>query len=96
MLNGQNTALISGTAYVLTLLAGVVITAQPANAQDCKWYGTTSMKQQQINEKKKCGFSGDKWHSDFGKHLAWCGSVSADEWKAAAKDRKGMLKSCKK
>lgn len=82
---------------LLATLAVAVIGAGPAAAQsNCQWYGSTSLKQQQQNEKLKCGFTGPEWNTDLARHLAWCGSVPPDVWKASAQKRDQMLAECMK
>ncbi len=79
------------------ILAGVTLTAHDANAQSsCKWYGATALKQQQTNEKLKCNLEGPAWHSDFGAHMAWCATVSPDQWKKSAQERDKQLSACAK
>ena len=68
-----------------------------ANAQaNCDWYGRTAVRQQQINEEKKCGFQGDAWHKDLGAHVKWCASVAPDVWKLQAQGRNSQLEACEK
>jgi hypothetical protein len=72
-----------------------VLAPATANAQaNCDWYGTTAIKQQQENEKLKCGLSGAAWSSDLKAHLTWCGSVAPEVWKAAAQERDQLLAAC--
>lgn len=87
------------------IMAGLVAAAMaagafgtsPASAQaDCNWYARQALKQQQTNERGKCGLSGDAWSSSFDHHLAWCGSVSPDDWKSAVRQREQELSSCGK
>lgn len=66
-----------------------------ASAQaNCDWYAATAIKQQQKNEKGKCGFSGSGWSSNLRSHVSWCNSVSPDQWKQAAQQREQQLASC--
>ena len=79
------------------IVAGGLVLAYTANAKaqsNCQWYGGTALKQQQQNEKSRCGFNGADWHSDLGRHLAWCGSVPPQVWKEAAQRRDQMLAQC--
>lgn len=84
------------------LVIGAALAAQlacltGAQAQTtCQWYAATALKQQQENERLKCNFTGDSWHADVGRHLAWCKRVSPDEWKAAAQERDRLLAKCAK
>lgn len=86
-------------AAVLTaavLGAGMFASASAHAQANCQWYATTALKQQQENEKLKCGFKGDAWSSNLKGHLDWCGSVAPDVWKAAAQKRDQDLQSCAK
>jgi hypothetical protein len=87
-----------GAAFLMSgLMSGLlaVVFAPAANAQaNCDWYGTTAIKQQQENEKFKCGFAGAAWSSDLKAHLTWCGNVAPDVWKAAAQQRDQELAAC--
>lgn len=80
---------------LMAALGALTLVAVPASAQsNCQWYGATALKQQQQNEKQKCGFSGPEWNSDLGRHLAWCGSVPPDVWKTSAQKRDQQLAEC--
>ena len=69
--------------------------AAPAHAQaNCDWYAKTALKQQQDNERMKCGLKGEAWSSDLKAHNAWCASVSPDAWKEQAKKRDQQLTTC--
>lgn len=84
------------------LIAGAVLAAQfaiaaTAHAQsNCQWYAATALKQQQENERLKCGFDGVAWHADLGRHMQWCKGVAPDEWKTAAQERDKDLAKCAK
>ncbi len=68
-----------------------------ANAQtNCDWYARTAVRQQQINEEKKCGFTGEAWHKDLSAHMKWCASVAPDAWKLQAQGRSSQLEACGK
>ncbi|MEQ8825889.1 MAG: hypothetical protein RIC14_16105 [Filomicrobium sp.] len=86
------------TAYlVMAALAAQFAFAAAAQAQStCKWYAATALKQQQENERLKCGFNGVAWHADLGRHLQWCKGVAPDEWKSAAQERQQQLTACAK
>lgn len=80
---------------LFTALGVLAYVVAPASAQsNCQWYGSTALKQQQQNEKLKCGFTGPEWNSDLSRHLAWCGSVPPATWKASAQKRDQMLAEC--
>ena len=86
-------AVAVGAALLASALLSSPVAAQATN---CQWYATTALKQQQENEKLKCGFTGDAWSSDFKAHTAWCGSVAPDAWKRAAQERDQQLQACAK
>lgn len=90
--------LATRTAFIVTAALAVQFTfAAAAQAQStCKWYAATALKQQQENERLKCGFTGDAWHADLGRHLQWCKRVSPDLWKSAAQEREQQLAACAK
>ncbi len=81
-------------AGVLAAAMTMVALTAPALANSCKWYGATALRQQQENERLKCGFSGGEWHSNAAEHEAWCATVGPDQWKSAAQNRDRMLADC--
>ena len=92
MVLATRTALIVGAALAVQFTFAAAAQAQST----CKWYAATALKQKQDNERLKCGFKGDSWHADIGRHLQWCKSVSPDQWKTAAQDREQQLAACAK
>ena len=81
-------------AMAAVVASGVLLPAT-ANAQgNCQWYATTALKQQQDNEKLKCGFKGDAWNTNLKTHLDWCATMAPDVWKAAAQKRDQELQAC--
>ena len=82
--------------WLLPVLAGVTLAAvAPASAQStCEWYARTAVKQQQENEQRKCGFTGEAWTSDLKAHMTWCASVSPDAWRKQAQKRDQELAVC--
>jgi hypothetical protein len=82
-------------ATLLVLGTATLGLPTPAAAQaNCDWYANTAVKQQQENEKFKCGFKGDGWSADRKSHMGWCGSVAPDAWKKAAQTRDQELQAC--
>jgi hypothetical protein len=76
---------------------GMIAGASFASAQsNCDWYAHTALKQQQENERLKCGFKGEAWHTDLKAHSAWCTTVGPDVWKAQAQKRDQALVACSK
>lgn len=85
----------SAVCTAAAMIGAFVLLPAAAHAQgSCKWYGATALKQQQQNEKMKCGFQGPAWHSDLGAHMQWCTSVPPDVWKSSAQERDKMLADC--
>jgi hypothetical protein len=66
-----------------------------AEGPNCSWYAATALKQQQRNERGKCGFAGPEWSMNRQAHLAWCSTQTPDRWKAEAQKREQMLATCK-
>lgn len=73
---------------------GAWSTHRAAAQANCQWYGTTALKQQQDNDRMKCGFTGPSWHSDLKMHTAWCASVPPELWREQARKRDLELASC--
>lgn len=80
-------------AATIASMAGLV--TQASAQANCDWYAKTALKQQQENEQKKCGFTGNGWSSDLKAHATWC-AANPDQWKAEAQRREQMLATCKK
>jgi hypothetical protein len=83
-------------AAALLALALAPASASPAQTANCAWYADTSLKQQQQNELKRCGFEGPEWSMSRPAHLAWCVAQPPDAWKALAQKRRQMLADCKR
>lgn len=65
-----------------------------ALSSSCEWYATTSLKQQQRNERGRCGFTGSEWQGSLREHEQFCESSDPDVWKAAARAREEQLRTC--
>ena len=89
----MNTLRISAVLATVIGLGAAGTTAALAQA-NCDWYAKTALKQQQDNERMKCGFTGEAWSADLKAHAAWCQSVSPDVWKDQAKKRDQQLTTC--
>jgi hypothetical protein len=80
------------------LFAGATAVVSPdafAQSASCNWYADTALKQQQRNERGKCGFAGPEWSFSREAHLTWCATQRPDRWKAEARKREQMLATCK-
>ena len=91
--------MIASLRTSLLVACGAALTggfaAPEASAQtNCQWYAATALRQQQENERLKCGFSGTEWSADMKAHLAWCAGVAPDLWKRAAQRRDQDLSAC--
>jgi hypothetical protein len=53
------------------------------------------MQQQQENTANKCGYTGPQWSPELKAHIAWCGGVGPDQWKAELQMRQQKLDACK-
>ncbi len=87
------------TLAAVTLLAlALALPAPAAVAQtaNCAWYADTSLKQQQQNDLRKCGFKGPEWSTSRQTHLTWCATQPPDTWKAQAQKREQLLAGCKR
>lgn len=84
-------------SLLIATASAVALTPAPASAQgNCEWYAKTALKQQQDNERLKCGFQGPEWNTDLRAHMTWCASVAPDVWKAQAQKRDQQLAACQK
>jgi hypothetical protein len=80
----------------LTALAATAVASSAARAQaNCDTYGKLAMQQQQENTANKCGYTGPQWSPDLKAHIAWCGGVGPDQWKAELQMRQQKLDACK-
>jgi hypothetical protein len=80
-------SILAAAALALTL-AGAPATANTQT--NCDWYAKTALKQQQENEQRRCGFTGNSWSSDLKAHMTWC-LTNPDRWKSEAQHRDQQL-----
>ena len=84
-----------GSFTAAILAASTALAPLPALSQaNCQWYATTALKQQQDNERLKCGFTGSAWSLDLKAHSAWCSGVAPDMWREQAQKRDQELVAC--
>ena len=85
-------------AIAVALAAGLWAGAVThAGAQsNCSTYGYLALKQARENEQRKCGKSGPRWSTDLNAHVAWCGTVGPQQWKAELRTRAKELQDCGK
>jgi hypothetical protein len=70
----------------------------PCGVQDkqrrCKQYADTAVRQNRLNVKKDCGFTGPGWSSDHKGHYNWCLKVSENAAHQETQSRKIALDNC--
>ena len=84
--------MVAGCVAALLGTAGLTSEA-PAQA-NCEMYGKLAIQQQQENEARQCGLTGDEWNSDLKRHIDWCGGVPPDQWKVELQKRQQALDAC--
>lgn len=82
-------------ALSLAAALGALSFVPAALADGCETYGKLALGQQKDNDSRKCGLSGAEWSSDLKAHIAWCSSVSPQDWQAMLKKRQNALDACK-
>jgi hypothetical protein len=83
---------LGGTVCLLTALAASARAANPA----CTWYVSQSVRQQQDNVQRACGFRGPEWSSDVKAHGVYCEGQAPQDAKALIQKRQQMLDDCAK
>ena len=71
------------------------LASEAAAQANCEMYGKLALQQQQENVAEKCGLTGPEWSLDLKSHIAWCGTVGPDAWRAQLQKRKQQLDTCK-
>jgi len=64
--------------------------------QSCAPYAKNAVTQQQLNQKRGCGFAGDGWHLNYNKHYNWCLNNSPGIRYKHTKSRQDSLTRCGK
>ena len=90
VVGASRTGLMAATLVAALFAGGTAARAD----EDCNWYALTSAKQMQLNQSKNCGLKGDGWSTDQAVHVAYCQSVSPEEWRKAVAERQKQLKTC--
>ncbi|TAN39903.1 MAG: hypothetical protein EPN25_09705 [Nitrospirae bacterium] len=60
----------------------------------CERYAKTAVDQSSQNDRKGCGYGGDRWHSNYQKHLRWCMNVDRGAADSEASARADDLARC--
>lgn len=84
--------IVAGSAVALAGAAGLA--SEAAAQANCEMYGKLAIQQQQENEERQCGLTGDEWSSDLKRHIDWCGGVPPDQWKVELQKRQQALDTC--
>lgn len=85
----------AGMAMIaIGMLAGTTMLAQAGGAVQCADYANRAVMQQGRNLQNGCGFSGPRWQSNFGAHLAWCLNAPTSAINAERNARFNMLAAC--
>lgn len=67
----------------------------PSNKNSlCTQYARTAVRQNQLNERKKCGFTGNRWTNDYNGHYNWCMAVAENTSHQETQARKVFLDNC--
>ena len=75
----------------------VAITVQDKGGTlDCDQYADKSVRQNEENLSKKCGFTGDLWHSNKSGHTHWCQNADQSRVAQNIATREKALNECKR
>jgi hypothetical protein len=88
--------ILAALPVIAALGLGALLPKAATAQANCDWYAKTALKQQQDNERLKCGFTGPEWNPDLRAHMTWCAGVAPDAWKAQAQKRDQQLAACQK
>jgi hypothetical protein len=61
----------------------------------CDDYARTAVSQQEQNLRRRCGFTGSRWTSDYNAHYRWCTSVPWESADSEMRAREDELRQCK-
>lgn len=68
--------MVSLAAAVTACLVSLTVLANPAEAQnrraECNKYAREAVRQNEINERRDCGFDGSRWSDNRIAHFGWC------------------------
>lgn len=90
--NGR--ALVAAASAATLLALACSSPASAGNPAQCAAYANQAVIQQGRNLENSCGFSGARWGSNFGAHLAWCLSASNAAIEAERNARAAQLATC--
>jgi len=76
---------------------GVVVQPPPGldpTQRRCRAYASIAVAQNAVNLANRCGFTGNRWDSDYSNHLRWCTAVAPGACRAETQQRQAMLDQC--
>ncbi len=85
-------ALAAGLCATLGLLT---FGATEARAMNCDRYAANAVQHQRTNLARRCGFRGQRWHTNFGGHKTWCVFTNGRVRQREHRHRVSKLASCK-
>lgn len=75
--------------------SSALTSCQSTNSFSCESYASAAVSQQNENISFGCGFTEDRWHSDYNGHLTWCEGVGQSVAESEAAIRQSDLASCR-
>ena len=83
---------------IFLLAAAFVITSATAAKESSDWkasYAEQSVEYQKMNIELQCGYSADRWHTDYEGHKLFAGAIGKDTADAENKVRQIAIKQCR-
>jgi hypothetical protein len=66
------------------------------NREFCRSYAQSAVQQNDRNDRRGCGYNGDRWHSNYQDHFRWCLDVEREEAESQTNSRDGDLRACRR
>jgi len=85
---------IKSVTIGFAVLLGGTMLAEAGNPVECAAYANQAVIQQGTNLQNNCGYTGARWGSNFGAHLAWCLNAPSSAINAERNARTNMLAAC--
>jgi hypothetical protein len=60
----------------------------------CDQYSRSGISQNEENLRRRCGYTGDRWHSDYNRHFSWCMGRDKEVSSSETRVRDEELKKC--
>ena len=87
-------SIVAASAITIAALVLQVTQSYAASDRDCRNYARNAVAQQRENVRRGCGFSGLRWHREWGIHRQWCLGVPIGLALLEDRERRRSLKSC--